>query len=93
MDVKCFQTLELTRLRRTLTRLHEQVHARQGRIEITRDGCDHVCVLISKAELQSLERALEIFAETEAFKVMSEQIAQLVADCGDHRSAATTGKA
>jgi PHD/YefM family antitoxin component YafN of YafNO toxin-antitoxin module len=95
MDVKCFQSLELTRLKRTLNKLHEQVHGRHGRIEITRDGCDHVCVLMSKAELESLERALEILAETEAFKAMSEQIAQVAAECGgsDAMGSSQAGKA
>ena len=46
---------------------------------MTRRGCDDVCVLISKAELESLERALQIFAESTEFQQMSSQIAEIVA--------------
>ena len=35
---------------------HEQVSRHRGRIEVTRDGSSEVCVLISKAELEALER-------------------------------------
>src|SRR5688572_332763 len=82
MPGECFQTLDVTRFRRTLAKLHEQVGCNKGRIEVTRRGCDDVCVLISKAELECLERALEILAESPAFQQMSEQIAQIVASAG-----------
>jgi hypothetical protein len=38
--------------------------------------------LISKAELESMERALQIFAETLEFQNMSRQIAEIVAAAG-----------
>jgi PHD/YefM family antitoxin component YafN of YafNO toxin-antitoxin module len=72
----------VTRFRRALADLHEVVGTAKGRIEISRRGCDDVCVLISKAELESLERALAIFAETVEFEHMSRQIAEIVAAAG-----------
>lgn len=60
-----------------LTELHEQVIRRQRRIELTRDG--ESCVMISKQELDALERALEILAKTDGFRSMSRKIAQLAA--------------
>ena len=75
----CFQTLDVTRFRRAIADLHELVGCKKGRIELTRPDCDDHCVLISKAELESLERALQIFAESVEFERMSRQIAELVA--------------
>ena len=50
-----FQTLDLTRFRQAMAKLHEVVGCGKGRIEITRRGCGDACILISKAELESLE--------------------------------------
>ena len=82
MSGDCFQTLDVTRFRRALANLHEMVGTGKGRIEVTRRGCDECCVLISKAELESLERALQIFAESAEFERMSGQIAEIVAAAG-----------
>jgi PHD/YefM family antitoxin component YafN of YafNO toxin-antitoxin module len=77
-----FQTLDVTRFRQTLAKLHETVGCGNGRIEVTRRGCTDVCVLISKSELECLEQALEILAASAEFKAMCDQIQQLVAACG-----------
>jgi PHD/YefM family antitoxin component YafN of YafNO toxin-antitoxin module len=82
MSADCFQSLDVTRFRRALANLHELVGCGKGRIEVTRRGCEDVCVLISKAELESLERALQIFAESTEFQQMSNQIAEIVAAAG-----------
>lgn len=82
MTADCFQTLDVTRFRRTLASLHELVGTGKGRIEVTRRGCDECCVLISKSELESLEQALQIFAESVEFQQMSKQIAEIVAATG-----------
>lgn len=76
-----FQTLDVTRFRQAIARLHETVGCGRGRVEVTRRGCDDACVLISKAELESLERALEILSDCADYKAMCENIAQLVAAC------------
>lgn len=78
-----FQTLDVTRFRAAMAKLHEVVGCGKGRIEVTRRGCDDVCVLISKSELESLEQALEILAECDGYKTMCENISQLVAACAD----------
>jgi PHD/YefM family antitoxin component YafN of YafNO toxin-antitoxin module len=82
MSAECFQTVDLTQFRRTLASLHQTVAGKKGRVEITRRGCDDVCVVISKSELECLERALEIFAQSQAFTEMHQQIAQIVAAMG-----------
>lgn len=79
MSGDCFQNVDVTRFRRALTELHELVGCGKGRVEVTRRGCPDACVLISKAELESMERALQIFAESLEFQQMSSQISQIVA--------------
>jgi hypothetical protein len=56
-----------------LARLHAQVLGRCGRIELLRRG--GTCVLISKAELDSLEKALEILSSTDTVRLMRQEIA------------------
>ena len=82
MSADCFQSLDVTRFRRAIANLHEVVGCGKGRIEVTRQGCEDVCVLISKCELDSLEHALRIMAETVEFQQMSKQIAEIVAAAG-----------
>ena len=79
MTAETNQMLELARLRRALERLHEQVASRTERIEFTRDGSEDVCVIISKAELESLERALEILANTDEYRAMCEEVKNIAA--------------
>lgn len=78
----CFQCLDLTHFRKALTKLHQVVTDGRGRIEVKRRGCDDVCVLISKAELESLEHALAILSETAAFQAMCEDITRLAGAAG-----------
>ena len=79
MSVRYFETYDCGQVGRSLEKLHEDVVRLKGRIEITRNGCDDCCVLISKAELDSLEQALAILSDTDGVKQMSGQIAQLAA--------------
>ena len=78
---KNFQTLDVTGFRRTLARLHEAVGCGHGRIEVTRRGCDDVCVLISKCELEALEQALEILAQSAEYKAMCDNLTGVVSQC------------
>ncbi|HSU69244.1 MAG TPA: hypothetical protein VLJ39_20330 [Tepidisphaeraceae bacterium] len=79
MSGGCFHTLSLAQFLGLVDELHTRVSNGHGRIEITRDGCDDVCILISKAELESLERALEILSETPDFRTMCESLSAVVA--------------
>ena len=79
MSGECFQTLDVTRVRRALATLHERVTLGAGRVEIKRRGCDDVCVMISKAELEALEQALEILAESAEYRAACDTLTQLAA--------------
>ena len=63
----------------SLEQLHEFVTQHNGRIEITRAGSDERCVLMSKQELDALERALEILSDTDDVRHLSEKLASLAA--------------
>ena len=89
MSGGCFHTLKLSEFLHLVDDLHVRVSNGHGRIEITRDGCDDVCILISKAELESLERALEILSQTPDFRTMCESLVSLVAADGIEPSAQT----
>jgi PHD/YefM family antitoxin component YafN of YafNO toxin-antitoxin module len=56
-----------------------RVAAERRRIEIVPEAGGDACVLISKTELESLERALEILGDSDAVQDMAGQIAQLAA--------------
>jgi hypothetical protein len=81
MTDQLFKSIDIAHLLRTLGKSHEQVAGWHGRIELTRDGCDDVCVIMSKAELESLERALEIFAETSEYREMCDNLSRLAMEC------------
>ena len=66
-----------------LAHLHAQVLGNFGRVELLRSG--GACVLISKDELDSLEKALEILSSTDTVRLMREEIA-LVARVATPRS-------
>ena len=82
MPDQLFQSLDVNRLRDALAAVHEQVSCQHGRIELTRDGCEDVCVILSRAELESLERALEILSETAEYKAMCENLNKVATACG-----------
>ncbi len=81
MSGGCFHSLKLSQFRHSLDDLHERVVVGRGRVEITRDGCDDACVLISKAELEALEHALEVLSRGEEYRAMCDILSQLAGEC------------
>jgi len=81
MSGGCFHTVKLSQFRHSLDDLHQRVSIEHGRIEITRDGCDDACVLISKAELEALEHALEVLAQSDDYRAMCETLSQVAGEC------------
>ena len=62
--------------------LHDHICIHGKRVEITRDGCDDRCIILSKKELDALEHAIQMFADTQAFADMSQNIQQLLKTAG-----------
>jgi hypothetical protein len=82
MSGGCFHTLSLSQYCKSLEDLHQRVAAGHGRVEVKHDDSHHTCVLISKAELESLERALEILSGTGDFRTMCDKLMSLASECG-----------
>ena len=76
------KSFDVSLISSNLQQLHEHVTRTLGRIEITRPGTDERAVLISKRELESLEKALEILSDTEDVRELSAKIAHLAAVTG-----------
>jgi hypothetical protein len=74
------QSLDIERVRRDLHVLVQHVVRNWGRIEVSAsddgDGKDG-CVLISKAELAAMERALEILCELPGGRAICEELTQV----------------
>ena len=83
--------VELTKVGRSIRRLHALVCSHGKRVEITRSDCDDVCVLISKKELDSLEAALEILSETAGYAGMCEHLKELLIGAGILQTEAVRG--
>jgi hypothetical protein len=82
IGVKNNQSFDVSLIAPALEQLHAHVTQTDARIEITRRGTDDRCMLISKRELDALERALEILSDTDGAKAISHKIAQLASQTG-----------
>jgi len=93
MSQGSFQSLDVSFARAALERLFDQVICGRGRVEITRSGSDDTCVLISKSELESFERALEILSGNDRGLEMHQLMLRLAGELSDQHSAmpATSG--
>jgi PHD/YefM family antitoxin component YafN of YafNO toxin-antitoxin module len=73
------RTYDVNIVAQSLAQLHEYVTSSNARIEVTRPGSDERCVLMSKQELDALERAIEILSDTEDMRHVSEKLAHIAA--------------
>ena len=74
-----FRTLDLAEVKLALESICEVVAGGRGRIEIAACDDDHRCVIISKRELDDLERALAILAGTRDTVSACEHLRRLAA--------------
>lgn len=70
-----FACMSLEQFQSRMAHHHQRVCCDKGRVEI-REG-DNTCVLISKVELDALEKALEILSNTAEVQNMARTIAML----------------
>jgi len=83
----CFHSIDLAACGQSLPDLHQRVSTGYGRVEITRADCNDACVLISKAELETLEMAIELLSQSEHYQAMCAQLNNIAAECMNSVSA------
>lgn len=66
-----------------IRQLHDQVCKAGQRVHITRSDCNDTCVMISRTELESLERAISIFADTSEFSEMCQMLSKILETAGE----------
>ena len=76
-DETSHPSLNLNQAREELRQLYKLVAAEKARVEIRDGDGDSGCVLISREELEGLERALEMLSDTEAVRELTAGMAQL----------------
>ena len=76
-DDSPFQSLNLAQVQNDLLKLYERIACQKGRVEIVSPGGECECVLISKAELDSLERALEVLSDSDDVRALTHEIEQV----------------
>ena len=64
MSRKSYPLLQTSEARALIEKIHEDVAQHHERYVIARPGSDKHCVLVSQAELDALERAVEILSGT-----------------------------
>jgi hypothetical protein len=77
------QSMSLERVCRDFHLLYGQITGTWGRIEVTVDGEKDACVLMSKAELEALERALEILCELPGGQTICKELEDIAARSTD----------
>ena len=87
-DGSSFRSVPLVQAEGRLGQILQRVCREKGRVEI-RDG-EHACVLISKEELQTLEEALEILANTSDVRRIAKTIAAITHTVAQGPLVATT---
>lgn len=83
------ETLPLSEVKARLSEIAEEVDRTHQRVNITRNGRDYV-VLMSAADLESLEATLELLSDPEALARLAQAQADLAAGqqiTGDHMAA------
>jgi hypothetical protein len=73
-DDSPFQSLNLAQVQGNLMKLYERIACQKGRVEIVSPGGECECVLISKTELDSLERALEVLSDSDDVRALTHEI-------------------
>ena len=79
MAANSYQIIDTSEARAMLDELHERVTRFNDRVTLTQAGSNGHCVLISQAELEALERALEILSGTSNAIAMRDEVLRIAA--------------
>jgi hypothetical protein len=80
MTSELFDTMDIVQARCLLPSLHTQILERSGRVQIIDPKTREVCVLLSKAELDGLERALDFLSQGAPYRLAEATISGLLLD-------------
>ena len=90
-DDSPFMRLRVHEVQARFLELLQRIACETGRVEIIGQDSQCDCVLISKQELESLERALEMLSDSEQVRVLTERISHYAAmDTGPGARALTS---
>ena len=70
-------SLSVERADGNLRQLLQSVHETTGRIEITDGASDAACVMISRTELDHLERAIALLSDADEVRVLCRALARV----------------
>ena len=84
--MRLFDTVDCSAAQAVLDRLLSNVASGCGRVQINGSSPSSSCVLISTAELDSLEQALEILSSTDGAASMRAELSEIVAKAGAHHA-------
>jgi PHD/YefM family antitoxin component YafN of YafNO toxin-antitoxin module len=89
MNENDFPSLDINHAQQELVKLYDRVASSRGRVELTKsDRPDDACIIISKRELESLERALQILSDTDEVKTLAHAISHACDVCNVQHIAA-----
>lgn len=74
-----YTKIDATAASSSLAELHRRITTEKSRVELTLDGSDQTCVIISQVELEGLERALELLSESDTYRAMASDLADIAA--------------
>ena len=74
---KSFQILDISEANSIFEELHARVAQLNDRVIFTRKGSRARCILISEAELNGLERAVEILSETNDGAALRDEVMRI----------------
>jgi len=74
MKRNAFFSIRVPKAQEVLADLHQEVVLQNGRVEMFSDDLEGTSVIISKQELQSLEKALAILSDGDAIQQLHEML-------------------
>jgi hypothetical protein len=77
-----YLSVDMAEVGQIMQKLHDHVVGQRRRVEVTCDGYADSLIMISRAELETLEQALAIFADTAEFNDMCQSLKNLLEKAG-----------
>jgi prevent-host-death family protein len=82
MSGKSYQIVDINEAKARLDEFFSRVAEMNDRVIVTRKGSNDQCVLVSAAELDGLEKAIDILSQSTAATSVREQVARIATAAG-----------